>query len=135
MVDSISISLSGLRAQSQKLGTTANNIANVSTVGIVPEEGNTSTVYQGQAIDFRSIQVDGEAAGVLAEAREDAYGYSVTYAPDSPYANVDGNIAVPNVDLTTEAVDLMTTELAYKANIAALKTADEMERALLDTLA
>ncbi len=38
------------------------------------------------------------------------------------------------VDLSEEAVNLMLAETAFKANVATLKTADEMSNELLDIL-
>ncbi len=40
---------------------------------------------------------------------------------------------MPNVDLTTEMVNLLEIKTSYKANLAVLKTQDEMLGALLDT--
>ena len=40
-----------------------------------------------------------------------------------------------NIDLATEAVEQISASSAFKANIAVLKTADDMQQTLLDILA
>lgn len=40
-----------------------------------------------------------------------------------------------SVDISKEAVDMITTNLALKANVKVLKTADEMTKELLNVLA
>lgn len=137
MTDAIAIALSGLKAQSQRLAATASNIANVSTTGAVPSadpSAPVSTVYKPLQTSFQSITIDGEGKGVTARVSEKQNGYSLAYAPDSPDANAEGLIAVPNVDLATEAVNLLITKNVYKANLLALKTADELTKSLLDEL-
>ena len=44
-------------------------------------------------------------------------------------------VAQPNVDPAREIVNQMTAALAYRANIATFKTAQQMEKTLLDAMA
>lgn len=101
MLDALSIALSGLTAQKQRLGATANNVANALTEGYTPLEAN--------------LHSQGNNGGVAATVSEKA-------GSDS-------------VDLTEEAVNLITTKAAFKANLAVIKTQDDMIGALLDTIA
>jgi flagellar basal body rod protein FlgC len=41
-------------------------------------------------------------------------------------------VAAPNVDLAAEAVDVLAASLAFRANLAVLRAADEMQERLLD---
>lgn len=135
MVDAVSIALSGLTAQKQRLGVSATNIANMSTGGVVPENGQVSTVYRPLQVNTQSVTFEnGEGAGVQASVSEKNNPYSVVYDPNSVYANEEGLVAAPNVDLAEESVNLLMTKTAYKANIAVMKTADEMTQSLLDEL-
>jgi len=134
MTDVVSIALSGLNAQQKRLAATASNIANVSTSGRVPTAGPSapaSTVYRPLMANLTSLGT----GGVWADITVDPQGYSLSYDPSSPYANSEGMIAVPNVDLTQEIVKTMEIENAFKANLAVLKTQDEMLGELLDTQA
>lgn len=134
MTDAFSIALTGLRAQSTRLAATASNIANVSTSGTVPSadpSAPASTVYRPLRVDFTSL----DSGGVYATVRPDPEGYTVAYDPQSVYANSEGLVAYPNVDLAEESVNLIETRLLYKANISVIKTQDEMLGDLLDTIA
>lgn len=134
MTDALSIALSGLRAQTTRLAATASNIANASTSGTVPNadpSAPASTVYTPVTVDFSS-QAGG---GVSAQVRPDPNAYSVIYDPSSGYANADGLVAVPDVDLAQEAVNLLETKALYKANLSVIKTQDQMLGDLLDTIA
>ncbi|MDI1228801.1 MAG: flagellar basal body rod C-terminal domain-containing protein [bacterium] len=134
MTDALSIALSGLRAQTTRLAATASNIANASTGGAVPSadpSAPASTLYTPVTVDF-SAQAGG---GVSAQVRPDPNAYSVIYDPSSSYANADGLVAVPDVDLAEQLVNLIETKAAYKANVSVIKTQDEILGDLLDTIA
>src|SRR6218665_3766020 len=134
MTDVVSIALSGLGAQQKRLAATASNIANVSTSGSVPAADpsapastapggqSISTVYKPLSVNLTSLATGGVQANISADPK----GYSLSYDPSSPYANSEGMIVVPNVDLTQEIVWTLEIENAFKANLAVLKTQDEM---------
>ncbi|MDP2204982.1 MAG: flagellar basal body protein [Alphaproteobacteria bacterium] len=147
MTDAVSIALSGLKAQQTRLAATASNIANASTTGtvsaaspsapastasggpLVSTASAASTVYKPLNVNLTSLAT----GGVRADVSADSKGYSLIYDPSSPYANGEGMIAAPNVDLTREIVGLLEIESSFKANLAVMKTQDEMLGALLDT--
>jgi len=138
MADALSIALSGLQAQQTRLAATASNIANASTTGAVPAGASTSAsssagpaVYKPLQVNFTSV----ESGGVRADVSPDPNGYEISYDPSSSYANSDGYVAAPAVDLAQESVNLIETKAAYKANISVIKTQDEMLGDLLDTIA
>lgn len=138
MTDAVSIALSGLTAQKQRLAVSASNIANVSTAGSVPSadpSAPASTVYRPLQANLTSVNIQGEGAGVKAEISEKQNPYSVIYDPTNFYANNEGLIAVPNVDLAEEIVKTMETKNAFKATLSVIKTEDEMMGDLLDILA
>ncbi|MFN7113970.1 MAG: flagellar basal body rod protein FlgC [Alphaproteobacteria bacterium] len=146
MTDAVSIALSGLKAQQTRLAAGASNIANASTTGTVPAASpsapastasggasvpTASSVYRPLNVNLTSLATGGVRADVTADPK----GFSLVYDPSSPYANTEGMIAAPNVDLTREIVSLLEIKNSFKANIAVLKTQDEMLGALLDTRA
>jgi len=138
VVDSLSISLSGLRAESKRVSVAASNIANVRTSGTIPTNtpnAEPSTVYRAQELQQSSVITGGTGSGVQTTVSERSDGISVVFDPSSIFADEDGLIAIPNIDLSKEIVDLLTAKTAYKANVFALKVADEVSDALLDTLA
>lgn len=132
MTDALSIALSGLTAQKQKLAASASNIANVSTSGALPTAtGAASAVYKPLQVNFISESGGGVRADVV--ERKDAY--TAAYDPSSPHADAEGMIAVPNVDLVEESVKITETKVSFRANLGVMKTQDEMLGELLDTLA
>lgn len=127
MIGAISTALSGLAAASKKVEVGANNIANLSTAGALdPADG--PAPYSTQI----TTQTSNEVGGVVANVTNKDPGFVPAYSPDSPFANKDGLIGVPNTDLAEEAVNLKLAEVAYKANLATLKTAGEMSDELLN---
>lgn len=56
-------------------------------------------------------------------------------ATDRFAASAARTAAAPLADLAGETVERITAETAFKANVAVLKTADEMYGSLLDILA
>ncbi len=54
------------------------------------------------------------------------------YDPTHPDADADGYVALPNVDLVTEMVDLISATRAYEANVTAINAAKAMASRALD---
>jgi len=136
MADALTIAVSGLQAQTARLNAAASNIANAGDTGTLPVKG--ASPASGAVTVYKPLQVGlvaQESGGVAATTTADPNGYSAVYDPSSPLANKDGLVATPNVDYANEAVNLLESKEAYKANISVIKTADEMEKELLDTLA
>lgn len=76
------------------------------------------------------------SAANLANLESVSPGQQVTPAPGSvPFANLQGLIVAPEIDPAREVVNQLTASLAYRANIATFKTAQRMEKTLLDALA
>ena len=125
MINAIGIALSGLNAATQKLNATASNIANVTTSGSL-EDGE-----QAPYDALTTIQTAQENGGVRSEVVSAGRPFVPAFDPDSPFANSEGLIGAPNVDLAEEIVNLNLAELSYKANIGVLKTAEELSDELL----
>lgn len=132
MAASIGIVLSGLTAQTRRLDASASNVANVRSTGAVPTTDGTAegkrTPYQPLAV----AQTDANP-GTRATYTPITPAYLQDYAPDDSAANGDGMVAAPNVDLATERVNQMAASRAYGANIAVVRTQDEMLTSLLDS--
>lgn len=128
MIGAISNALSGLMAASKRAEASAGNIANLSTTGSV----DSSSATQPYAA-VTTTQTAQEGGGVSAAIVPKSVPIVNVYAPDSPFANKDGVVGAPNVDLAEEAVNLKLAEIAYKANVSTLNAAQEMTDALLST--
>jgi flagellar basal-body rod protein FlgC len=127
MINAIGIALSGLNSASQRVAAAASNIANVLTSGSLEEGG------QPPYTPVTAVSESQENGGVLTNIQPRQNGFSTAYDPDSPFANAEGFIGVPNVDLATEIVNLKLAEVTYKANLSTIKTSKEMFDELMDT--
>lgn len=110
----ISSSLSGIRAAVTMIEASANNTANANTSG-----------YRKKTVELK----EGDKGGVTASVKTSpSPGISLTDA----YGNAS---EASTVDYSEEAVNRMTAKHMLSANIAAMKTADEMEKSVIDILA
>jgi flagellar basal body rod protein FlgG len=115
MIQGILASLSGILNATQRLGLTANNIANQATPG-----------YQA----LRATNVEAAAGGVrLAEVTRDE-------SPGPPLPDFAGGpeLRGSNVDPAVEQVNLLISRRQFEANVNALRAQDDTLGDLLDTL-
>ena len=78
--------------------------------------------------DMSGLGVDVE--GVI----DDMSPFPLLYDPGHPDANADGYVAMPNVNVVEEMVDMITALRAYEANITAIDTSKNMVRRSLDII-
>lgn len=142
------IAASGMAAAMARVTASASNTANANVLGPVPVSGPPIQLLGGPQTDEPGIQLLGgpavESASVYQPVRvdqsENAGGgtttsyrpqtpaYTLRYAPDLPFADNAGMVAAPAVDLGQEAVERLTANLAYQANMRVLGQADDQER-------
>ncbi len=141
-------SASGLTAQRLRLDLIANNIANINTTR-TPQGGpyrREVAVFVPRQADTFGAVLQASLAGLPGSvARPVAPGTGVAvqqivadpspfkrrYDPQNPDAGPDGYVLMPNVDLVTEMVDLMSATRSYEANVTVLNATKAMaEKAL-----
>jgi flagellar basal-body rod protein FlgC len=129
----LSIAISGMQAAATRLQVSANNVANVLSTGTLPDEqGNYPPGAQRAYVPQRVDQVDLMGGGTRAIVSAFWPSYVPTYDPGSPYANADGQVASPNVDLTEEAIQQLVARYTFAANARVVTTYDQMAKSLLD---
>ncbi|MBU0800356.1 MAG: flagellar biosynthesis protein FlgC [Alphaproteobacteria bacterium] len=128
MINAIGIALTGLFGASKRTEAAAGNIANMQTTGSL-EPGGKPAPYSA----VTTAQTSQSTGGVKTDIIPKDPAFVPAYDPDSPFANNDGLVGVPNIDLATEAVNLSLAKTAYSANIAVIKTVDEMQQELLNS--
>ncbi len=115
-VTGIHATSSALTAEQMRLDIVAQNIANAYTTK--DTDGNP---YQRRTLSFETVLggVNGSEKGVrvAAMARDKSPGEQV-YNPGHPHADAQGMVRLPNVQLATEMVDLMSASRAYEANLS-----------------
>ena len=61
--------------------------------------------------------------------------YYLAYDPNAPFANLQGMVATPNVDLASEIANLNDAAIGFRANLAAFQASSRMFKSLLNTVA
>lgn len=110
---------SGMRAQSRRLLTISENIANADTPGF---RRKTLTFNPGDG----GVQVGGPTL--------DQTELSKIYDPGNPMAGPDGFYNGSNVSVMTEVADAREAQRGYEANLRVFDQARQMSSALLDLL-
>lgn len=158
---SIDISASGLRAQRQRMDVTASNIANINTTqteegGPYRRQRVVLGASQGKGT-FRSIverrksklivsdkrhlrsrglgeRVGGNMGGGVEVARviEDPAPPKRVYDPSHPDADEEGYVAVPNINIIAEMVEMIAAMRAYEANVTVMNAAKSMAKKALE---
>lgn len=148
------ISGSGMAVQRLKLNATAENIANAETTR-TPEGGpyrrksvqieadgkemsfsgefkraqinltRTNAKHRRTSRKFSTQHVDvSEATGkVITNRRPEV---TMVYDPTHPDANADGYVAMPDINLVTEMVNMMVASRAFEANVTAVTATKDM---------
>lgn len=123
------IAVSGLRAQSRRLAVSADNIANVSSLGVHPDPALASPDgFAPQRTAFTSQAL----GGVVAGAAPISPASFLSYQPSHPDADPDGMVPLPNVSLEQEMVEQIQALRAFQANVKTIQVQDRMLGALLD---
>ena len=112
----LEISASGLHAEWVRMQVVANNVANADTTQTA--EGGP---YRKRNVVFATL-LDGlngvTVRGVVASRRPPR----MVYNPGHPDANTDGLVAMPDIKVPLEMIDLLTASRAYEANLAAMRS-------------
>jgi flagellar basal-body rod protein FlgC len=129
VASTIDIAVSGLRAQSRRMNVLASNIANANTTRT--DEGGP---YRRKAVVLRAG--GGPAGGVsVSDVVSDfSSDFKKVYEPGNPDADGEGYVAMPNVDLPVEMMNMVTASRAYQANAAILKRYQESVDVTLELL-
>lgn len=112
---------SALSAQSVRLNAVASNLANADSV--VSADGKP---YRAKQVVFEATPINGSdsAQGVrVKQVVESAAPARVIYDPRNPAANADGYVAMPNVDVVEEMVNMISASRSYQSNADVMNTA------------
>ena len=123
----LDIAISGLQAQGKQIEIISSNVANARTTNA----GNGEPYRRLEAI-FKS---DGDMGGVkLDQILPDTSEFLKVLDPGNPLADEDGYVAMPNVNLPVEMMNLTIATKVYQANTAVLKRYQQMVQTTLELL-
>jgi flagellar basal-body rod protein FlgC len=119
---------SAMSAQGQRLNVVSSNIANADSA--TSADGKT---YRAKQVIFSAVPTaDAGATGVkVQQVVEDASPLKMVYDPKHPQADEKGYVAMPNVNVVEEMVNMISASRSYQTNAETMNTAKTM---LLKTL-
>ena len=136
MFSSFDVSTSGLVAQRTRLNAISSNLANMSTTR---NEQGKAQPYVPRFVTFETdaeLETSGGGVGVKVGSVEYAdVAPRLKYEPGHPDADVNGYVAYPNIDMTSEFVDALEATRAYEANIGVIEVTKDLGARTLQILA
>lgn len=147
MFSAIDISASGLALQRKKMNAIASNLANADSIAPNGQPYQREEVLStpGQSISFNQelanqfIPLETSAPGqmqfptsgisipdftvkeVSSKVVQEPTAVKTVYDPTNPYANSQGYVTEPKINVVTEMVDMITTTREYQANVTAIQ--------------
>ncbi len=136
MFNALDISTSALVAQRARLDAISSNIANMSTTR---NERGESEAYKPRYVTFQTdtdLRTHGGGMGVKVASIEIADLEPILkQMPGHSDADENGNVAYPNINMTTEFVDALSATRAYEANIGVIEITKDLGQRTLQILA
>jgi flagellar basal-body rod protein FlgC len=150
----IDLGASGLSAQRKQLNAVAQNIANVETTKtpegtpykrrrvVFSEDPKKATFADALQRSVRNLNrthnkhlpnspVHSGRAGKIPFVAGDEVvvepdAFKVVYDPSHPDADENGNVMMPDINIISEMVDMMSASRAYEANVTVVRSAKQM---------
>ena len=131
LLTGIESTAAALNAERTRLEVTSQNIANANT-----SRGLDGKPYQRQSVAFETVLKQHQAAlgGTsvpsqsvrVSQIVKDKNPPKMVHIPNHPDANAEGMVAMPNINIHEEMVDLMAASRAFEANLSVVKNARSM---------
>jgi flagellar basal-body rod protein FlgC len=123
----LDIAISGLKAQGKQMELISSNVANART-----SDAGKGEPYRRLEAAFKH---DGDIGGVnIDKIVTDMSDFLRVYDPGNPMADKDGYVAMPNVNLPVEMINLNIATRVYQLNVAVLKRYQRMVENSLELL-
>ncbi|MGE5329238.1 MAG: flagellar basal body rod protein FlgC [Deltaproteobacteria bacterium] len=140
--NSLDTSASGLTAQRLRMDLISQNIANANTTRtengtpyrrkvLVLQQRSDGRAFSEYLTDASKAKFGSGGVRVLSVA-EDQTPFKRIYDPSNPDADKDGYVNMPNVDITTEMINMISASRSYEANISALNATKSMAMKALE---
>ena len=138
--DAIDASSSGLSAQRLRMNLISGNLANVNTTRT--REGGPyrrkEAIFAAQPLEesFKKVLADRQKKQLsivkVSRVIEDSNPPVMKYDPQHPDADEKGYVAMPNINVMEEMVNMISATRGYEANVTALKAAKDMASRALE---
>jgi flagellar basal-body rod protein FlgC len=121
----VNLTTAALNAERVRMEVVSQNIANINTT-----RGLDGKPYQRQQVVFETVlrQAIGDPGAqpqevIASRIEKDSRPPNLVYEPGHPDADSDGMVAMPDINMPEEMVDLITASRAFEANLAVMKNA------------
>jgi flagellar basal-body rod protein FlgC len=129
---SMAVAASGMRAQTDRMKTIAENIANANstspTKGGDPYRRKIATITQNFNDELGATLVNS------GKPLPDKSDFKSQYDPGNPNADAQGYVKLPNVDSLVEIMDMRDAQRSYEADLTVLDTTKQMMAKTVDLL-
>ncbi len=114
---------SAMTAQSMRLNVVASNMANADSV-----TGSDGQPYRAKQVVFQAKPLNagmpnGANGVVVAQVMEDPSPFKTVYDPKNPFADAQGYVRRPNVDVVEEMTNMISASRSYQASVEMMNTA------------
>jgi len=130
LLNILQVSGSGLTAERTRIQTVSSNIANAQTT---KSEGGGA--YRRKIPVFSAVEIGNSFGGMLdaklsqplvTDVVDDMRPLESVYDPSHPDADATGHVEMPNVEIVSEMVDMISASRAYEANVSAISATKNM---------
>jgi flagellar basal-body rod protein FlgC len=132
LMTSMAVAASGMRAQSNRMKTIAENIANATSQATAPG----ADPYRRKIATMKS-NFDHDLNANLVEAGQpvvDSTPFRTQYDPGNPMADKQGYVKLPNVDSLVEIMDMREAQRSYEADLTVMDASKTMLSRTVDLL-
>ncbi len=138
----LDIGASALTAERLRMDTISQNIANANSTRtedgtpyrrriVVFQEQSNGIPFSQYLSDSSKKQYLGKGVKV-SQIAEDPSPFKKVYDPGHPDADSDGYVEMPNIDVVTEMVNMISATRAYEANVTSINTTKSMAMKALE---
>jgi flagellar basal-body rod protein FlgC len=132
LMTSMTVAASGMRAQTDRMKTIAENIANANSQASTPG----ADPYRRKIATMKST-FDHELNATVVESGQpivDNSQFRTQYDPGNPMADKQGYVKLPNVDSLVEIMDMREAQRSYEADLTVMDASKTMLSRTVDLL-
>ena len=119
MIKAIHTAFTGMMAARTKAHTSAANIAGATSENTVPKD---------------TLVTPSKDGGVKTTVIPRSQPFVPSYEPGSPFADKDGYVKSPNIDIAAESINAAEAGRAFEANAAIIEISTNMSDRLIDII-
>ncbi len=132
LIDGMSASAAGLKAQSMRMRIIAENLANKDSVA----DSAGGAPYRRRMVEF-TAELDRATGGMKVKVdgvHNDRSPFVKRYEPGHPMADGEGYVLSSNVNALVEMTDMTEAQRSYEANLSSIEAAKALTMRTIDLL-